>query len=405
MPIYIYRARDWQGRTHKGFHHAEGLHEAINYLRRRKLVIIDIRERSSMIPVTGSWTKGLSWRRIGPRDYMLFCRHFATMISAGLTVVRSLQILRDGEGNGTLKRTIGALVPHIESGSTLAGAMGDYPEVFPTMMVKTIAAAEAGGILGEVLERLAVHYEKQSSLEEKVRGAMIYPLVVAFVALLVMATMFLYILPAFGSMFSNMNIELPLITRAVMGVGDFLGYHRYPILALVVAVALSFLVSLKTERGKELAAFLKLKTPIFAPNYKRMIWARFARTMSSLLGSGMNIITALEMGKEIIGNRIHGRALERVGRDIAAGCTLAESLERSGLFPAMMVEMVRIGEETGNLEEMLAHAADLLERELIYTMDRLTTTIEPAIIVFVGFFVGLMVFAIILPLFSIYEGI
>lgn len=405
MPTYIYRAKDWQGRTHKGLHRAEGVHEAVNYLRRRKLVIIDIRERSSMIPLVGPWPKGLSLKRIGPRDYMLFCRHFGTMISAGLTVVRSLQILRDGEGNRILQRAIGELVPHIESGSALAGAMEDYPAVFPSMMVKMIAAAEAGGILGEVLERLAVHYEKQSSLEEKVRGAMTYPLVVAFVAILVLAVMFLYILPAFGSMFSNMNIELPLITRAVMGVGDFLGCHRYPILVLAAVAAVFFQVSAKTERGKELDASLKLKTPIYAPNYKRMIWSRFARTMSSLLGSGMNLITALEMSKEIIGNRIYDRVLERVGRDIASGATLAESLEKSGLFPAMMVEMVRIGEETGNLEDMLARAADLLERELIHTMDRLTTIIEPAIIVFVGFFVGLMVFAIILPLFSIYEGI
>ncbi len=352
-----------------------------------------------------SLQKELSLKKIKSRDYMIFCRHFATMISAGLTVVRSLQILGSGEGNKTLKRTIGAVALRVERGSTLAGAMEQYPKVFPSVMTGMIAAAEAGGILGEVLERLALHYERQSDLEERVRGAMTYPLVVAIVALLVLVVMFLYILPTFGSMFSTMGIELPLITQAVIGAGGFFGRYRYTVLIIVAVAAAIFRMFKKTDRGQRLVDSLKLRVPIYASNYKRMIWARFARTMSSLLSSGLDILSALELGKEIIGNHIYGRALDRVGRDISGGCSLAESLGEGALFPPMMVEMIRVGEETGNLEGMLGRSADLFERELIYSVDRLATVIEPAIIVFVGFFVGLMVFSIILPLFGIYEGI
>ncbi len=404
MPTYNYKVKDWQGNTREGSYRAGSVHEAAGHLHALNYTILKLKEQAGQALLTDALKSGKR-EKIKPSHYMVFCRHFATMTIAGFTVLKSLHVLGLHGENAILREKIKEVAFSVEKGCTIAESMNEFPDVFPSIMTNMIAAGETGGMLGEVLERLAQHFERQSDLEEKMRSAMTYPIVISVVALVVLAVMIFFVLPIFSNMFINMGAELPLLTQAILGFGNFVMTYWLVFLLIMVGFIAVLKLNNKAGYGGLLLDQMKLRFPVFSTLYIKVVVSRFARSLSSLLSSGVDILGALDLVDKLTDNRVFNEALIITRRDISHGHTMAGSLKKSGLFPPMMVEMIRVGEETGCLSEMLSHSADLYEREVTYGVDRIASIIEPAVLVFVGLFVGILVVSLILPMFQIYDGI
>lgn len=405
MPHYTYKVIDWQGRRREGTYRAGNMQEVADYLRARKYTILRIKERAGQAFLPDTLINQNRAKKIKSRDYMIFCRHFSSMISAGFTILKSLQILGVQTENANMREKIREVSLSVEKGYTLAQSMDEYPDSFPAIMTNMIAAGEAGGMLAEVLERLAVHFERQSDFEEKMRSALIYPVVISVVAFLVMGIMVFFVLPTFSTMFTNMGAELPLLTQAVLGLAGFAANHWLIILVALLIISAVLKLYVRTEQFRWFRDRMLLKFPGLSTLYTKMAAARFARGLSSLLKSGVDILVALELADKVIDNRVFNSIITKVRLDISDGHTMASSLKKSGFFPDMMVEMIRVGEETGYLDDMLNHAANLYEREVTYSVDRISSITEPAVLIFVGVFVGVLVISLILPMFQIYGGL
>ncbi len=405
MPFYNYKAKDSQGYVHKGWYEAENVQEVLQSLRERKFTTIDINEKATWLFKVKHISKLRLSQKIKSRDYMLLCRQLATMYLAGFTILRSLQVVGKQVENNILAEKLQEVSLEVEKGNSLAASLEKYPAVFPPMMNGMIAAGELGGILGEVLKRLAEHYERQSDLEEKIRGAMTYPLIVSAIALLVLGIMIVFVLPTFGETILAMGVELPWITLAIMDLGVVM-VDYWPLFLLVgLGIVVAWRPLFNVKRGKVLSEWLKLKMPVLAPIYRKVIAFRFSRNLGSLLSSGIDLLAALEMLENILEHRGYAAALNAGREDLSRGWPMSVSLKKSELFPLLLIEMIKVGEETGQLDEMLDRAADYYEREVTYAVNRLGIIIEPVVLILVGIFVGLLVASLIIPMFQIYEGI
>jgi type IV pilus assembly protein PilC len=293
----------------------------------------------------------------------------------------------------------------VERGGDLAGALKKHSDVFPQIVISMVEAGEAGGILDAVMERLATHFGNQHDLEEKLRSATMYPIIVSCLAVVVMAVMVFFVLPQFAGIFEDMGFEMPLLTRGLLAFSAFVIRYWYISIAVVIAAALALRRYLSTPRGREQLDRLRLKLPLYGKIYSTMIVARFSRTLSTLLASGVSLIQALELVEKVINNTALAGALIEARRVIRQGQALAMPLAASGLLPPMLVEMIHIGEESGALDGMLARTAEFYESELTFILDRLSTIIEPVMLIAVGIFVAILLLSIIQPMFGIYEMI
>lgn len=402
---YRFVAKDWQGYTRDGYHSAGNLREALDNLHSQNLVVLQIREQ------TGGTEKGIASRvnlfkkKAKARDFMLFCRQFGTMLSAGMTALHALQVLVQQMEHLEFQEKIRRVAHDLEKGSTMEDAFGAHLDFFPKILVNMIAAGETGGILDEVLERLADHFQKQHDLEEKLRSATTYPVVITVVMFLVMSVMVFFVLPRFADIFDSIGIQLPLITRLLLGTVNFVLHYWYLVLGAMILLVAGLVYAINTPGGRLRFDRLKLKAPIFGPIYTKTVIARFARTLSTLMVSGVGLLPSLELVEKVIDNVVLGRSLEDVGEAVRTGQSISVPLRASAIFPPLVVEMVHVGEETGGLDEMLRRTADFYEAEVAYVVDRLGTIIEPVLILVIGFFVGLLIISIITPLFQIYQSI
>lgn len=401
-PTYRYIARDWQGNTRDGVQTAGSLKEALEHLRGQKLVVLNVREQAGAARAS-SGRQALFQRKVKARDFMIFCRQFGTMIASGMTALYALQVLSMQAEHPELKERVRQVAHALEKGSSLTDAFAMHPDFFPRIMVNMVAAGEAGGILEKVLERLASHFEKQHDLEEKIRSATTYPIIITIAMFLVMCVMVFFVLPRFASIFDSIGVPLPLITRMLLALIALVLRFWYIVLGTVFLLGLAFHFYIRTEEGRLNFDRFRLKLPVFGPIYRKAIVARFSRTLSTLLVSGVGILPALELVEKVIDNKVLGKSLERTREVIRQGQTMASPLRASGLFPPMLVEMVHVGEETGTLDEMLERTADFYEAEVAYVVERLSTVIEPVLILCIGVFVGLLIVSIITPLFEIYR--
>lgn len=411
MANFRYLARNWEGETNSGTLTASNMREALELLRARDLFVIRIKEQAAALPQGGSLGSLDQLRTLfkekkpRSRDFMIFCRQFATMLQAGVTVLQILKIQAQQSENRALKERLRQVSLEVERGSDLAGAMRKHGDFFPQIMVSMVEAAEAGGILDAVMDRLALHFQNQHDLEEKVRSATTYPIVVSCLAVAVMGLMVFFVLPRFAAIFDDMGFEMPFLTRALLALSGFVTGYWYIFIPVLILLAFVLLRFMRTPTGRESFDRLQLRLPLYGKIYGTMIVARFARTLSTLLASGVGLIPGLELSEKVINNVVLGAALAEARRVIRQGQSLAMPLAASGLFPPMLVEMVHIGEESGALDSMLGRTADFYEGELTFTLDRLTSIIEPAMIIVVGLFVGLLMISIIQPMFGIYEMI
>lgn len=392
---YIWKGRTPTGEILSGEYVAENKQEMINYLRKRKIIITNIRHKPKDINLSFGFQN-----RIKTKDLGVFTRQFATMVNAGLPMVQCLDILSKQLEKPVFQKVVSEVMGDVEGGTTLAEAMKKH-SCFSDLYVNMVDAGEAGGILDVILNRLAVYLEKADALKRKIKGAMTYPAVVFFVAMGATTFMLLFIIPTFAKMFTDFGGTLPLPTRIVMGLSNFLRANWWLLLGALIGGFFMFRRYYKTNKGKYNVDKGLLRIPVLGSVIRKGAVARFTRTLGTLISSGVPILNGLEITARTAGNKVIEEAIMETRTSISEGNTIAEPLKGSGVFPPMVVQMISVGEQTGALDEMLDKIADFYDSEVDTAVSALTSVIEPLMIVLMGGIVGGMLIAMYLPMFKL----
>jgi type IV pilus assembly protein PilC len=393
MPVYNWKARTVKGELHNGELTAANPQEVIGFLRRKRLIPVSVNLKPKEISL------GLGGK-IKTRDIVMFSRQFATMINSSLPLVQCLSILTQQTTNPKFKETINSIRTDVEAGNSLADSMGKFPKLFTNLYISMVGAGEAGGILDKIMLRLSEYMEKNDAIVRKIKGAMIYPAVVFSAALGCVAVLLVFVIPIFAKMFEELDQQLPLPTRVVVNLSDFLiGYWW-----LVIGVIVTFVVGLKqfrkTDKGELMFDAFLLKVPVLGDLIRKSSVARFTRTLGTLISSGVSILQGLEVTARTSGNRVVHDAIMGSRLSIAGGETITKPLMEAEVFPPMVIQMINVGEQTGGLDSMLVKIADFYDEEVDTAVEALTAALEPIMIVFLGVVVGGMVVSMYLPIFD-----
>jgi type IV pilus assembly protein PilC len=400
MAGFAYSAISIDGLETVGEVHAPDLESAREQLRIRGLLAHTLRE----LPASGEDGLRTAFKKIKPRSMQVFSRQFATMIEAGLNIVASLVILEDQTDDVYLAGIISELRADVEGGLLLSQAMARHPKVFTELYVSMVQAGEASGMLDQVLDRVADQIEKETKLKRRVKGAMVYPTVVFTFATLVLIGMLMFIVPIFAKIFTELHGQLPFLTRVVVSASNLLRDRWYIVFPLAAAIIWGGLRYKKTESGRQAWDRFKLRIPLrIGEVVLKVTMARLLRTLASLVAAGVDIIKALDIAGSTAGNWLVERALADVRVKVQEGIPIAEPLTNNPLFPPMVSQMVKIGEETGELEKMLSKIADFYEDEVDSAIQSLTSIIEPIMMIGVGMMVGIIIIAMYLPMFKMMQ--
>ncbi|MBA3339433.1 MAG: type II secretion system F family protein [Gemmatimonadaceae bacterium] len=398
MPAFTYTARALNGDLRTATIEAPNRDDVIAQLRKQRLNVVKIDESK----VVNKKKKG---GKISMRDVVIFTRQFSTMINAGLPLVQALDILSKQSENAALKDVTNAVVYDVESGNTVADALRKHPKAFSDLYVNMVAAGEAGGILDTILMRLATFMEKNDALVRKVKGAMIYPAVISSVAAIAIIVLLVFVIPVFEKMFASVGLALPLPTRVVIGMSKFLTSYWWIVLAIGFGAVTMLKKYYATNNGKLAIDKLMLKAPVLGDVLRKSAVSRFTRTLGTLIGSGVSILDGLEITAKTAGNRVISDAIMESRASIAGGETISAPLQKSAVFPPMVISMIAVGEQTGGLDEMLSKIADFYDEEVDAAVSGLLALMEPVMIVFLGVVVGGMVVAMYLPIFDMINAV
>lgn len=397
MPEFVYKAQSPAGKLIKG--NMDGSDEmfVIQCLKRNGYYPVEVNKAYASKDI-----KIAIFSKVGMRDIAIFCRQFATMISAGLTVVSSLDILYRQTGKKKLKQVIKDTLEQVQKGKILSESMAEHKE-FPQLLINMVEAGEASGQLDRILDRMAVYYEKENNLRQKVKSAMSYPSVVSAVAICVVAFLVTKVLPTFSSMYSSFNAQLPMPTRLLLAVSY--GISHYWMIILISIVSLAYFVRWysSSKKGRYVYHKFKLEIPVFGKIEKKIITARFARTLSILLSSGIPVIQAMDIVGKAITNAVIENGIEKCKECMKRGIGVAKPLLTVGIFPEMLIQMINVGEESGSLDSMLQKTADYYDEEVDACVSSLTTLIEPFIIVLLAIVVGFIIIGMVIPMFDMYK--
>ena len=397
---FTYRVRDQRGRLLEGSLEADNTDLVANKLRQMGYVPVAIDEVSTSGLQTEIKIPGLG-SRIKKKDVAVFSRQFATMISSGLTLLRSLYILAEQTENKAFSEVIDKVRQDVERGSSLSQALAEHPKAFSRLYVAMVRAGETGGVLDSVLLRLASTLEKQVELNRKIKSAMTYPVAVLGLVLMMVSAMLIFVVPMFGELYAELGGTLPLPTRILIGVSGFVTKWLLIFIGLQVGGVVAFKKWVQSEQGRAQWDSLKLRVPIFGGLVRKTALSRFARTLAALLRAGVPILESLEITSETVNNAVVAKAINSTMLSVKSGESLAGPLAGHAVFPPMVVQMMAVGEETGALDEMLEKIADFYDEEVEATVSSLTSLLEPALIVVLGGSVGGMVVALYMPMFNI----
>jgi type IV pilus assembly protein PilC len=416
MPKYSYVALDNRGQESKGVIEVASQNEAIGRVKEMGLFPTKIFEAEKVKEKGAKKAKAPGKKgkkgsmdieikipflsgRVKPKVLTTFTRQLATLVDAGLPLLRGLRVLEKQERNKTLKGILGELGLSIEGGSTFSEALAQHPKVFNRLFVNMVKAGELGGVLEVVLKRLAEFSEKAQKIKGKVKAAMFYPTAVLIVAVGILVLLMVFVIPRFRDVFAGMDMKLPWFTTFVLGISEIVKDHILPTMAVMAAVVVVFLVIVnKTKLGRLIWDKFKLKMPVIGPVVTKVSIGRFTRTLGTLVSSGVPILQALTIVKETAGNVVIANAITSVHESVKEGETITAPLEGSGVFPPMVVSMVDVGEQTGALPEMLLRIADNYDEEVDNSVAAMTSLLEPIMIVFLAVIVGSIVIAMFLPL-------
>lgn len=403
MPVFVFEARDADGQLKKDKIEAPNKRVAQQRLQEQKMTVIKLEQQAGGVANTDLLGWYQNWKKVNEQALTVFSRQFATMINAGLAMVRCLDILSEQTEDKKLQQTLVQIRRDVEGGSTLSAALQKHPQVFSTLYHSMVKAGEMGGVLDEVLDRLAGFMEKDFALKKKVKSALTYPVVILIMAIGIVFFLVTYILPTFVSMFESMNVQLPWTTQMLITLTKLMRDPVFLISLIVVFFVGAFALRqwIKTPIGRRNYDAFKLSIPVFGLLNKKVAISRFCRTLGTLLSSGVPIMQALEIVGKASGNEVIAMTVGKIRESIREGESIASPLGASGMFPPMVTQMVAVGEETGNLDAMLSKIADFYDTEVEYLLSSLTSMLEPIMIVGMGGIVGFIVVSVFMPLYQL----
>lgn len=397
MPVYIWTGTDRAGKKQKGELEADNLPLARQMVTRKGIVIKDVRQKPKAL---GDYFPAAAGK-VNDKDKVVFVRQFATMIDAGLPLVQCMDILQEQQENANFKRVIRQIKKDVEEGSTLSDAIKKHPKIFDNLFHNLVAAGEIGGILDVILNRLAAYIEKMAKLKKKVKGALTYPVIVVSIAVIVVAVILIWVIPVFSQLFLDAGVKLPGMTLFVMNMSDFAKrYFHWMILGLIL-LTIGLRKFRQTARGRDFFDRLILRAPVFGVLIRKIAVARFTRTLGTMLSSGVPILDGLEVVAATAGNSIVEKAIRDARLSISEGRPVAEPLAETKVFPAMVTQMIAVGEATGALDTMLGKIADFYDEEVDNAVGALTSLLEPMLILFLGVTIGGLLVAMYLPIFQL----
>jgi type IV pilus assembly protein PilC len=401
VATYVFKAIDVAGTSAKGEVEAASKQAVADQLKARGLIVVDIaaKHRSKELNVT-------LFERLKPADLTIATRQLATMVASGMTLLRALYVLEEQTDSRPLKDALVGVRKDVEAGLLFSAALARHPKVFNSLYVAMVESGEMGGRLDEALLRVADQLEKDDALRRQVKSAMIYPTVIFSFASIVLIAMVAFLVPVFQKTFEDFGSELPAITRLTVGASDVITGQWYLLLGGLVAIVVAFRSWKRSDWGRPQWDAIRLKTPFkIGPVVQKIALARWSRTLSSLIASGVPILQAIEITGRTAGNSVVEKAMAEVTASVKAGGTISAPLKEAPVFPAMVAQMVGVGEETGALDTMLAKIADFYEDEVATAIKGLTSLLEPLMIIFVGAMVGFIVISMYMPLFKVYDAI
>lgn len=394
---FSYQAKDMRGKMVEGVVDASSEQAAIARVKAQRLNVIKIE------PKKAGGKSGFFKPKVQPKDVVVFSRQLSTLVSSGVPIVQGLDILATQAENPAFKEVISAIKKDIESGLSIAEAMAKHPKAFTELYVSMVNAGEIGGILDVILERLSAYLEASEALKAKVKSALMYPAVVSGAALVITVFLIAFVIPVFKDIFGGFGADLPLPTKVVIGLSDGLRANALYLIILLGGGVWGLKKYVKSEKGREKFDSISLRLPIFGILLKKVAIAKFTRTLGTLIKSGVPILQALETVAKTSGNKIIEAAINKSKDSIKEGGKISEPLQKSGIFPPMVVQMIGVGEESGSLDTMLGKIADFYDQEVDTAVKGLTSMIEPVIIIFMGIVIGTIVIAMFMPMFELGE--
>ncbi len=399
MPTFIYKGKTRAGKAVSGEMEAESREEIFRNLRKSSVIVTTVKKKPKELSL--SFGTGVK-----PEDITNFARQFSAMISAGLPLMQCLSILMEQCENPKFKKVLVAIYQNVEQGNSLADSMRKHPKVFPDLFVNMIAAGELGGILDTIFLRLATFMEKADALKRKIKGAMMYPLVVSTVLVGAVVGLLTFVVPIFAKMFSDFGGVLPAPTRIVVALSDIVASKwGFVILGTAIFLGIMYKKFTNTPQGRLIKDKLVLKAPVFGDLARKSSIAAFARTLGTLLSSGVSILEALDITAKTASNRVVHDALKDMIGAISEGKTITDPMKETGVFPPMVIQMVAVGEQSGGLDNMLTKLADFYDEEVNASVETLTSVMEPIIIVILAVVMGGVLIAMYLPMFSLVETV
>lgn len=401
MAEFQYKMIGPDGKEKKGHMSAKTKEAAVAALKAEKNTVTYIEEVSGL-------KKGIDFsfgKRVKPRDFSIFCHQFVSIVGAGVTIVDAFNMLQEQTSNKALQGAVRAVHTDISKGDTLANSMRRQTGVFPEMLCNMVEAGEASGSLDKSFSRMATQFEKDAKLESAIKKALIYPIVLILVMIAVVFVMMTFVIPKFMGMFAEIGGDLPGVTKALIAVSDFFVGYWWLIIIVAIGLAVGYKAFYGTEPGKNLIDKLKLKIPFLGPVQTKSACARLGRTLCTLLGAGVPMIDALDITARSMDNVHYKIAMKDAKDQVTRGVTLSRPLKTCGLFPPMVIHMVSIGEETGNIEAMLENVANYYEDDVQNATESMMAMMEPAIIIVMAGVVGFLVIAMLSPMFSLYESL
>lgn len=402
MAQFSYEAVGLDGKTKKGNIEADSLEKARSLLRNDGLTVVKIGEASVL---NRDINISIGRKKLKPRDLSVFCRQFLSILKAGVSMIAALDMLTDQTENKALREALKSVKDNVEKGDTLSVAMKKQGGLFPPILLNMVAAGESSGSLEVSLERMSVHFEKDARIKGMVKKAFMYPIVLIFVMIAVVVVMLTFVIPQFKTMFDDLGSDLPGFTKAALALSESLQQTWYIWLIGIAIVILAYKLYVRTPNGSRVVAALKMKIPVFGSLSVKTACARFSRTLATLMASGMPLIDSINICAKVLDNVLYKDALVETAKQVERGVSLTTPLEKSGLFPNMVIHMISIGEETGSMEDMLSNVADYYDEEVEMTTQQATALMEPIIIIMMALVVCALIAVIYGPMVQLYSDL
>lgn len=402
MPKFSYKAFDAAGKASTGVLEATTELQVVQMLKERGLWLTKLTNHEQSI-LHRDVQISIGGQKVKLEPFTVFCRQLAVMYRAGIRLVDAVSMLSEHATSKVLRTVLVDVAAQLREGKQFSAAAADHPSVFSPIFLSMVKAGESGGMLDEMLERLAIYYEKESKTKKKVQSALVYPALMSVVMVAVVFFMMIFVIPKFVQSFQDMGVELPLATRIVIAASDFISGYWYVVLAAMFVPKLVTTLVMRAPRGKAKLDYLKLKIPVFGLLWHKQAMARFSRTFASLIGAGVPIMDGLTLVSQVVSNAAIGNVIERQRDGVMRGESLSEPLRRSKLFPPMLVQMMTVGEQTGAMDDLLNKVADFYEDDVDAMADRLKSLLEPLMILIIAGVVGVIVLAVMTPTFKLMQ--